>query len=214
MQRFLVKGSLIMLCTKGRVRLSARLQWVACFSWRTRVILVLLAGRVGQKSCCFTHLPVSINSKRSLRELPSSDSSSSWGASVTLESTFDDVVAVQSSPSPCATKMDWIVYFHKKKKGKEKLIKEASSSSSSLLRHRKANVDAAFSLAQAQTDGSHGESSPQCDQVKVLVKVLHGCWTVLSFSARGRGLILRHRNEVAFFFSITGNYQQQGQPVC
>lgn len=47
------------------------------------------------------------------------------------------------------------------------MIKEASSGSSSLLGRREANVDIAFALGQAQTDGSHGPSSPHCDQVKV-----------------------------------------------
>ena len=83
-----------------------------------------------------------------MRDYPSSDANSVGGASVILESIFDDVVAVNSPLSPYATKKDWIVYFRRKEKGKGKLINEVGSCSSILLGCGGAYERVTFSLGQ------------------------------------------------------------------
>ena len=118
---------------RSRVSQSLHLQGIESVSWRTRIILFLPVRRVE----LLPDSPPCINHFWVLTEHPYSDNCSSYSVSVIPESTFDDVVSVQSLP--CASRRDWIVYSPKKKKGKEKLMKEV---------------------------GSHGASSLHCDQAK------------------------------------------------
>ena len=63
---------------------------------------------------------------------------------------------------------------------------------SSLLGCEGANEGISFSLGQARVDGLNGPSSP-LSKLRLLVKVLPGYWTVLSFFARGWGLAIEGR---------------------
>jgi len=113
------------------------------------------------------------------------------------ESTFDDVVVIHSPLSPHATRKGWIVYSWRKKEGKGKLFNEVSSYSSSLLECEGTNEVVAFSLGQAQADGSKLRMDHlllTVSKLRLLVKVIHGCWRILSFSYKRMGLAIEGRD--------------------
>jgi len=192
------------------MRPSARLPGVEWVPWRIRIFLVLLEGRVGKISCYLFHLSVLTNSRELLGDYPSFDANSVGGAAVIAESTFDDVVAVHSPLSPYATRKDWIVYSHRKEKGKGKLINEVGSCSS-LLGCGGANKGSAFSWGQAQADGSNGLPSPHCEQVEVVGESFSWVLDRIIFFCKRMGLAIKGREmELLSFLASLESFSTKG----
>lgn len=79
-------------------------------------------------------------------------------------------------------------------------MKEVSSCSTSLLGCGGANVNILNSLAEAQVDGSHGPSSPRCDQTKDFGEASSSVLDRIIFSAMGWGLLLNVERRSCLLF--------------